>query len=165
MANNCSFIIKVRGSEESLNAFVEVVENSVATDKAGGEYFARVFDAHVWHEDGAVFVSGDCAWSVYVCMFSGSDTYFDQYGEKDGLTTLPLQAAKHGLEIEVFANEYGMAFAEYYRIASDGTVLAQAETDLMEWPEDDDEWDEFDPTEGVVFDMANGVVAYGAFSL
>lgn len=173
MPNWCNFSIKVKGEQKNVAAFDKVMRNSASPTRVHTDGFLpRVLEVEqIDSTGGDATYGGLCAWSVHTCMMDAPDCYPTRWkrddvdGKFSGVTSLPELAEKLKLEIEVFSNEFGMDFAEYYRIASDGTVEDDLEKPLMPWPEDEEEQVEFDPTDGVVFGTSSGMVPYGAFTI
>lgn len=92
---------------------------------------------------------GNCAWSVYCCMFDGPSTYYGTYSEndkndekslfrKEHTTTLPQISQEHNLKIEVYSCEPGMCFAEHYLIKN-GEIVTEEEFEYREYSKYDEE--------------------------
>ena len=174
MPNWCNFAIIAKGSAEGLAEFSKVMENS-ASNKMDTQktFLARVYEATcIDTTENTATYSGMCAWSVSTCMMDTPDSYAVRWRNSDAegealpcVISLPELAEKLKLELEVFSNEMGMNFAEYYRITADGEVLEDRCVDLAPWPEDEEEQMDFDPTDGVEFETENCTVPYGVFTI
>jgi hypothetical protein len=104
----------------------------------------RVFEAEsdeiVEREDGRfqVNINGYCAWSVRSCMFE--DGYYrdlkKDYPKEFRGTTLRIESARLGIDIEVYSEESGMCFQEHYVII-EGKLVCDESVDWEEvWVED-----------------------------
>nr|MBO6295064.1 hypothetical protein [Schwartzia sp. (in: firmicutes)] len=159
MPNYCDYNLRATGSEEGLDALQRVFENSVAKDGVG-EQFVRVFEANMRREKGVLHVNGCCAWSVWSAMF---DETSEPVGDCRWIA-LPEFCARYGVTVEVFGSELGLMFAEHYLV--DGACrVEEHEAELVPYPEDENEWCDFDPTDGVVFNTARGDLAFGEFTI
>lgn len=174
MPNWCNFAVKVKGDEKSLSAFDKIMSNSASSKPVFTQVsLPRILEAERLEnfQPNTAIYSGACAWSVHTCMMDSEDSYpvrwrkEDGKGEYSGIRSLPELAKELKLEIEVFSNEWGMNFAEYYLIGSDGDVKVNLTESLMPWPDDLNQFVEFDPTDGVSFRTASGVVPYGVFTI
>lgn len=131
-------------------------------------HFYRVFSFDVGditeEDDGlySVIGFGDCAWSVYSCMFDGPQTYYGDHkdgGVRTHAITIPDACEKLGVWVEIFSSEPGCCFAEHYRVSNTGAIEENEEYDYSEtWLEEyenkeaaeeelgrkisDDEWDQ-----------------------
>lgn len=89
--------------------------------------FSRIFSADMWLRDTEVstgttimYISGDCAWSVAVCM---CEFGYQRLQSDDRRCTLQRLSEELQLDIEVWGEEPGMGFQEHYvyRCGSVGT--------------------------------------------
>lgn len=174
MANNCFYNLKAVGKKESIKELIDMLNYQ----HKDGISFARIFSADVvdeWDlEDGrsAVWVYGDCAWSVYSCMMEGEHTYYSSSKAKcPTLTTITLASAKLDLDVEIYSTEPGIGFAEHYLIKK-GEIVISDETDYLEcyFDEGEEEFDEWKKEMGlpneVTLDMFNdgGCYTTGGFN-
>ena len=146
MANNCFYDMHVKGKPADVDKFKEML-----TDYDLPKHFFRVFEAYEYdrsdNPDGTVtaMISGDCAWSVAACMTKDNPlTYCSTF---DDGTSLAEQSAELDLDIEVYAEETGMCFAEHY-LYKKGEEKANEETrlDLYQFePSDWDAWENRTP--------------------
>ena len=174
MPNWCNFAIKAKGSTESLAAFSKIMENSASNKVDTSQSFLpRIHEAVCIDstQDTATY-SGMCAWSVETCMMDNPGSYPIQWRKDDAdgealpnAISLPEIAEKLKLEMEVFSNEWGGNFAEYFRITDDGDVTEDRCVELAPWPENEEDQIEFDPTEGVEFETQTCMVPYGVFTI
>ena len=142
MPNICNATINIRGYAGNVDEFIKILEanynyisskdnNKWEANKDNFSHiphFFRVFDVVLTDENN---ISGvykctqvyiECAWSVYVCLFNGPMTYFEDY-ERDHkgqhyATNILRESKRLGLEIEIWSREYGMMFQEHYKICS-----------------------------------------------
>ena len=145
MANNCFYTLKAAGAKESVQELLDIMQYK----KEDTVMFARIFDAEeddtVELADGRVLmsISGDCAWSVYSCMFEGNGTYFNSAREANPqLSSIPIESKRLGLDIEIYSSEPGMGFAEHYRVTN-GDILISDETPYSELYWNKDEYPDF----------------------
>ena len=132
MPNYCNYEMKILGSKKSIQRVIACLEAdyNYIEGKPSHKHFFRVFDVFydeptkVEKDTYEIFISGDCAWSVYCCMCSGNHTYYksckEEHPEIFMGTTLLEQS--RDCEIEVFSEEEGMAFSEHY-IFKNGEML------------------------------------------
>lgn len=90
------------------------------------KHMYRIFDVYFVDEgesDGKFYsiATGDCAWSVYNCMFDGAHTYYAENVESSDLrqehsTTIPILSQELDLDIEIYSTEIGMEFAEHFLV-------------------------------------------------
>lgn len=147
MANNCGYDMKVVAERpEDLDEFLSMMTYSHPEEK----YFARIFEAYPYNEheeDGkyVMYISGDCAWSVYSCMCSGPFTYYDDNAKNGSkITNLAIETKRLKLKVEIFSEEPGVGFAEHI-IFDNGKQLLMEETDLAEyWNNDELPVEEFE---------------------
>lgn len=133
MPNYCNYEMKIVGSKKAINRVIKCLEAEYdygTGTKPEHKHFFRVFEANygepVLNKDGTytMFVSGDCAWSVYSCMCKGEHTYYsamkEQYPKIFNGTTI--QEQSKGCDIEIFSEEEGCEFSEHY-LFKDGKVV------------------------------------------
>ena len=108
----------------------------------------RVFEANVNEsecfclppdENGDIIRSiyGECAWSVYSCMFEGEHTYYNDFMRDFGIryigffgTTIPKLSRLLNLDIEIFSEETGVCFQEHYRVTN-GNIIINDEVHII----------------------------------
>ena len=156
MANYCEFMMKVKGSEDAILSFSGVLAKSLEklTDGCLG---GLVSYADGTIHNGCKFVTGVCKWSVETSFMEGEHSFYKGYSDpvKDflkehgltpvKLTSLPKLAEELDLTIEVFGEEPGLAFMEYYLITPKGV--------------------EENICIGKCFQTKKGVVTYGVFTI
>lgn len=117
MANNCEYVMRVKGASKDVDSFVTLIQ---AEYDEVPKHFWRVFTADVMsyddecgdNETKIVDICGDCAWSVHSCMCEGVGTYSSDNSETS--TSLREQSELLDLEIEVFSSEPGIGFQEHF---------------------------------------------------
>ena len=145
MANECIYTLKAAGTEEHVRELLDIMQYK----KEDTAMFARIFSAE---EEGInsltdgrtlLTIGGDCAWSVYSCMFGGVLTYYESAKTSyPQLSTIPAESARLGLDIEIYSTEPGIGFAEHYRVINGEIILSQ-ETPYYEAYWDKDEYPTF----------------------
>ena len=147
MANDCLFTLKVRGTNKNkINAFLRAVGQS----NYHYEHLSRIFEftneeVDLVKEDNAYVGEcwGDCAWSVWSCMFEGDHTYYSDFKSNDNgkRTTIDRLCKKYNVRCEIFSEEYGVGFQEHYLIDEDGVVLVDECEEATEEEKEDGEWE------------------------
>lgn len=148
MPNLCEYDIKIVGKRKK---DVEAVVDYLRTDYNEEEENCplhpwRVFscDGETYKEDD-YFVfegSGDCAWSVRVCMFDGEMTYQNDHPNSRG-RTIAWMCKEYHVRVEIFSKESGCCFAEHYLINNKGEIEIAESTDYEEhYNEETDEYEE-----------------------
>lgn len=146
MPNYCYYQMKVVGAKEKVDEFIKVMDshydygaNEFEFDRHMG---GRVFEVNVDEFEEidnnvyAAIISGDCAWSVVCCMFSGTLTYYNdlksRFPETCRSTTVPIESKNLDLDIEIFSEECGMGFQEHYLVRK-GVVEIEDCVDYYEY--------------------------------
>lgn len=130
MPNWCDFQMRLKGSKENIEkAYLQIVAEYCYGD--GLERNEKhLFRTHSnsgleFFENGIGYIHGECAWSVWSCMFEGPSTYYSNYCEQyenfNG-TTIDRISREFDLDIEICSVEEGMGFIENYFI-SKGQIL------------------------------------------
>lgn len=138
MPNFCCYEMKVRGKEEAVEEFIDIIQAKYQIKDgvcSHERHFWRVFEANVidkHFENGVGYaeIDGDCAWSVYSCMCEGDNTYNNDCPNLGG-TTLQKESERLNISIEVYSSENGCAFQEHY-IYDCGECIVE---DCVEWGE------------------------------
>lgn len=112
MPNWCNYEMRVRGKKEKIEELQKIM-----TDNKLPRHFHRVSidDVIDFNQKDGSFIThiiGQCAWSVYSCMFEGDCTY--QNDDPKASTSLQKESERLELEIEVFSDEPGIGFQEHY---------------------------------------------------
>ena len=144
MPNICIFEMRIRGYKDNVEEFYRILNadyNYNTLNFNHDRHFFRIFDVYPVMEDiygvyKTLIVRGECAWSVYTCMFNGACTYYnnyigdrtvDRYDKFKGKITkeelsladikcthILRESKRLGLCIEIFTEESGMCFSEHY---------------------------------------------------
>ena len=153
MANYCYFSMRVTGKKENIEEFYKVISSDYdySTNKFS-------FPRHLWriYEVNCTDIKpikdyyymdiwGECAWSVYCCMFEGEYTEYTerlQNGYTHG-TSIIQETRNLNLAIEIYSDEEGEAFEEHY-IVTCGHIICSEEIDTenyyFETPEEIEEF-------------------------
>lgn len=143
MANVCIYSMTIKGELQDIKEFRKIMEYK-HPDKL---CFSRVFEDSIYDEkhpktkDNKYIDTfyGECAWSVYTCMLDGENTYYNKNKDNKNtnykITNVLLESKRLNLEIEIYSEEYGYNFEEYFYIKN-GELIEHAEEDV------DRKWDE-----------------------
>ena len=134
MPNICLYEMKAVGKKENVDKLVEIMNNDY-----NATHMWRIFsaDTNIISEPTdnpySIIIYGDCAWSVYSCMFDGPHTYqnANKNHDKNGTDIITLSKELQ-LDIEIFSEESGMCFAEHYMIIK-GNLEIDESTDFIEY--------------------------------
>lgn len=143
MPNYCRWKMHVQGDPAS----IEVLAARLRGDMDAELFFPRAnlmntFEMS-WLDSRTASLEADCAWSVYSCMFDGSNTYKADAMDPSPYATLEDSSRELALKIEVYSNEPGVGFAEHY-LFENGEELINETTDYKEFFYDPDEWESFE---------------------
>ena len=144
MPNYCNYRMKIAGRRDNVNAFIQIMKNDCSKP-----HLYRIFEADLeYTEDYGLwrkaYVSGYCAWSVYCCMFPGPTTYYGDdmdserrktYYEPDNYvidTNIINEAKRLALTIEIYSEEPGLCFQEWYRVVC-GEWTIDETGEFSEW--------------------------------
>jgi len=169
MPNLCSYGMKVVGTKENKDKLLEIMKRGYDCTKEDDIHMWRVFDAYrnsyKGDDEELYFIGGNCAWSVYSCMFDGPGTY--QQRDETGKGTTIVQLSKDlNLDIEIFSEEPGIGFMEHY-IIRQGDVTTNDVVDYYEYDiEEYDTYEQFledcpDAKENVTKDMFDAATKDG----
>lgn len=140
MPNYCDFQMIVRGSKESINELIDILEYRHPLYS-----FYRVLDSYVYEEgEGYACICGDVAWSVNSTLLDQSAKNVNH--RNSTLTTLDKESARLNLCCEIFSSEPGIGFQEHY-IIKDGQILTEECVDYSEYWFEDSMWDGDDVNE------------------
>jgi len=174
MPNYCNYSARIKGEKKNVLKLAEWLEANyympegseelkVVVTRDGVEVPTehhigyRVFD--FWYDTNefknnsdtdviTLHGDGDCAWSVYSCMFNGAiGTYMGDRGrdnEKHKSISIDDACGLLGVTIEIFSTEPGCCFAEHYLIDETGEVIINDETEYTELYLGDFDTDDYD---------------------
>lgn len=123
MPNYCNYKMKVTGKASNIKEFIEIIQRK---NHEEGRHLHMVFLANVEEqtiEDGFVYIVGNCAWSVRVCMMEGTHTYFNN--SSPNATSLTRESERLTLTIEVYSEEPGNCFEEHYVIVNGEVIVSE----------------------------------------
>ena len=131
MPNYCTFSVKITGPAKGIERFYKACTNDYYSPDDPNEHFYRIFEFYLDQDNfknDPVTVTGwgECAWSVWSCMFDGPYTYHNSANHTNGITVDRL-SKEEGLVIEIYSNECGFEFAEHFLI-NKGRILISDET-------------------------------------
>lgn len=145
MPNICTYSMRVKGTPEAIDEMTKRL-----TDYDHTPHFWRVFDAehcdNPLGNDGEMVTEfyGSCAWSVHACMMDNDPLcYACEYADEGKSTSLDKTATELGIDIEVYSEEIGCAFAEHYLYTRDGSKAIAETTNRDEYFWDRDEFPTF----------------------
>lgn len=163
MPNICTANIIVRGRKDCVDEFINILnaDYSYYNKKEDGSidfsnnkwctdpknfthipHFFRIFEVYDLYDYYAsavykcVELNISCAWSVFVCMFPGKFSYYDNFerdhhGEHYGTNIIEV-SKRLQLEIEIWSREEGLEFQEHYKICS-GVLVINQELDIQSY--------------------------------
>ena len=124
MANLADFELKAKGSKKSFLTFKEILECETQDKK---HLFVHQCN-YAEIENDYLVANGICKWSAWSGLFKGESTYYDRFhNELPTLCNIQDLAKELKLEIEIFGNEMGCDFAEYYLINNNGEIIKKFE--------------------------------------
>lgn len=141
MPNYCNYEMKVTGTKESVDEFINIIQADYHISENGtcdcDRHFWRVFEADVYESgyQGDKYyanLGGYCAWSVYCCMFDGEDTYNEDCNGEGG-TSLDIETERLNLTVEIYSEEPGLGFEEHYVFVNGKLVVDEIKNDLKEY--------------------------------
>ena len=136
MPNLCDYSMRIKGTKENVYEFHKRME-----DYELPNHLWRIFEADIYNKkdngDGTISidVTGSCAWSIETCCRAS--------GYSEGVDLLEVNSRELNLEIEIWSEESGMCFQEYY-LYKNGECLID---DCVEWNEyyyDEYEYESFE---------------------
>ena len=170
MANSCYFVMKVKGKKENVLKFQRIITRNKEGVEIDDETFLQELSKkfHRWVEcevysqtetednEYIIELSGDCAWSINTAMLTpGNDTY-----------TLEELSRDLQLKIEVYSEEYGIAFQEHF-FYDNGDCISNECVDAFEYYiENEDELREANEEHGTSYtmdDLDDGYLHIGGF--
>lgn len=135
MANNCFYEMKIKGSRESCNKWLQRMKSY---DEPS--HFYRMFEVYVDDEYGTeseycMQLSGDCAWSLESCCRAS--------GYSNGIDLFAENTEELNIVMEAYSTEPGIGFQEHY-IYNNGQCEAEECVDYTELYWDKDDFPSFD---------------------
>lgn len=181
----CYFLMRVKGKKENVEEFIDVVETECLVTYSSKNGVGKTYyecegksDRHLWSLDNLIFatvdeledgvitidIRGDCAYSVYSCMFDGKGTEQSRHPDGNG-TTLLQESANLDLEIEVYSSEPVYEFMEHYLIKY-GELIVDEVVDYAEYfLEDYEDVEELNKLCGTKFTQEDWDNAYDYISV
>lgn len=129
MPNYCYGQLVVRGYKPNVDEFIKILQahyNYNTGEITHKPHFYRVFEADVYDYyetrglNAIAFINLEVAWSIWVCMFNGPHTYYNNTKDLPNRfgSHIEAESKRLNLEIEIFSEETGMCFQEYYKLQS-----------------------------------------------
>ena len=123
--------ISVVGRKECVNEFIKVLNANYDYYYYNFDHKFHVFKTWVQSYDHEIYgqimqadIYVECAWSVYVCMFKGPNTYYnDRVGLYNRAVSIDELSKIYGLNIEIWSEESGMCFQEHYYIINGNIII------------------------------------------
>lgn len=132
MPNRCFYEMKIRGTKENVKEFIKILQADYHCQKFFWEIFdVTLIDSKFDNNENYALVCGNCAWSVYFCMFDGVNTCNYEFPNSKG-TTLEKESERLNLTIEVFAEEPLSGIMEHY-VFTNGNIVVKKCVDYLEY--------------------------------
>ena len=145
MPNYCYYTMKVKAkNNDNLMEFVKIMQGDYdytnlkfTTARHMWRIFEATFDEDAIEEDEddnsiAIYIYGNCAWSVHSCMLEGKLTYHNDHLNDPRNSSLLRESKLLDLEIEVYGEETGEGFQEHYLIKN-GELFIDECRDIREY--------------------------------
>lgn len=158
MANNCFYTMKAVAKDENALKRLHKIMNYEDPEY----YMYRVFSCDIdedLHQDGEFYVAqfaGDVAWGCN-SWFESDERPDDKIENGAHYITLDLLCQRLGIAVEVYGEEAGCQFQQWYRCDHNGEVESDSAEWIQTW-EDEDGNDLDEPEE------EGGLDGYGVFS-
>ena len=137
MPNICEFEMFVNSdTQEELKKFIEVVLAKYdynSPEICNADYhLSRVWvgESSISIKGNTAIIVGDCAWSVFSCMFEGTWAYYNDIVKSyavNKVTSIPRISKLLNLRIEIISIESGLLFIEHYVVDKGDVLLDDSE--------------------------------------
>ena len=151
MPNYATYEARILGNEENVMKVVEIFQRENYED---GEHMFRIFEANLF-DDGlyeservkgkhVAIITGYCAWSLATCMFRDQSSYYGHPDASPNAIDITEISKKYDVEVEMYSEEEGIGFEEYYYIKN-GKILKEGIAEDLEViiPDSYDNYEEF----------------------
>lgn len=123
--------ISVVGRKECVKEFIKVLNANYDYNKYNFDHKFHIFRTLVQSYDHEIYgqimqadIYVECAWSVYVCMFKGPHTYYnDRIGLYNRAVSIDELSKIYNLNIEIWSEEPGLCFQEHYYIINGNIII------------------------------------------
>lgn len=133
MPNYCDYIIKIVGTKEHCEEFLNRMKNYEARN-----HFWRIFEANIYDEDQteelispcivasrcSMVIGGSCAWSLETCCRAS--------GYSNGVDLFHANTEELDLKMEAYSREPGCEFEEHF-LYEYGDCIADECVDAVTW--------------------------------
>ena len=151
MPNYATYEARILGDEENVMKVVEIFQRENYED---GEHMFRIFEANLFDDalqeskrvkgKHVAIITGYCAWSLATCMFRDQSSYYSHPDASPNAIDITEISKKYDIEVEMYSEEGGIGFEEYYYIKN-GKILKEGIAEDLEIivPEFYDDYEEF----------------------
>lgn len=120
MANICSYLMQVQGSEKNVKEFITIITANYSFEDTDPIHLHKVDVDSVdcsYDINGnyTATICGSCAWSVKCCMVDYAYEKNKNDHTMNTLTHLQRESERLDLFIEVYSEEVGLEFQEHYK--------------------------------------------------
>ena len=160
MANICGFSMKVIGTEENIEKFIDMIKQKGTVWMGRGAVVDFTDIEELENGKYSCQIDGDTKWSVKASLVGDAirmrteldKWYFGDDVDKTKLTFITLYEAceQLKLDMEVYSEEPGCGFQEHY-VFADGQLVTEETTDYTE--EYNEETDKWESSGGFVWDF------------
>lgn len=151
MPNYATYEARILGDEENVMKVVEIFQRENYQD---GEHMFRIFEADLFDDalqeservkgKHVAIITGYCAWSLATCMFRDQSSYYSHPDASSNAIDITEISKKYDVEVEMYSEEEGIGFEEYYYIKN-GKILKEGIAEDLEViiPDSYDNYEEF----------------------
>lgn len=151
MPNYATYEARILGDKENVMKVVEIFQRENYED---GEHMFRIFEAELFGDElqeservkgkHVAIITGYCAWSLATCMFRDQSSYYGHPDASSNAIDITEISKKYDVEVEMYSEEEGIGFEEYYYIKN-GKILKEGIAEDLEiiTPEFYDDYEEF----------------------
>ena len=151
MPNYATYEARILGDKENVMKVVEIFQRENYED---GEHMFRIFEANLFGDElqeserakgkHVAIITGYCAWSLATCMFRDQSSYYSHPDASPNAIDITEISKKYNVEVEMYSEEEGIGFEEYYYIKN-GKILKEGIAEDLEViiPDSYDNYKEF----------------------
>lgn len=125
MEENCMFVMKLKGTEESIGKFEIILKNE------GDSKFRGILNINpeklvIDEHNASKIISGVSQWDLLTCLFGDESVFVTNILDLgETITDILKESEKLSLEIEIFSYELTLNFEEYFHIKN-GRILDES---------------------------------------